>query len=47
MNVLDEFYNYKIKFCIENFDVMREGMNRLEIWLGGGLTVSDFKGRPA
>lgn len=47
MNVLDVFSNYKIKFYIENFEVMREGMNRLEIGLGGGLTVSDFKGRLA
>ena len=31
MNVLDIFSNYKIKFYIENFDVMHEGMNRLEI----------------
>jgi hypothetical protein len=31
MNVLDGFFNYKIKFYIQNFDVMREGMDRLEI----------------
>jgi len=47
MKFLDEFFNYKIYFYIENISLKREGMEHLQICLGDGLTVGDFKVRPA